>query len=167
MVQLIVEQQEIHTSLKINFELFCVHIKCVVVKNEEQIENSIKSFNTKNEIVTGDQIKIECLYDAFADTIKTQSEEFQERDSGWALEKILYLEVNICKYSSYIRLPEVIQNKKAVIYVKNEDDACFAWAVVSAMYPAQRDSCRTTSYPHYADTDISLNFKDINIYFTF
>ncbi|XP_066595460.1 uncharacterized protein [Prorops nasuta] len=54
--------------------------------------------------------------------------EFQERDSGWALEKI---------YRCQIQLSSSIMCKKAVINVKTSDNACFAWSVTASLYPAQ------------------------------
>ena len=39
------------------------------------------------------------------------------------------------KGSSYISLPPFIANKQAVINVKNNDDKCFKWAVLSALHP--------------------------------
>ncbi|XP_018404863.1 PREDICTED: uncharacterized protein LOC108781408 [Cyphomyrmex costatus] len=38
------------------------------------------------------------------------------------------------------------------------DNACFAWAVVAALYPAKRNTERESSYPHYSKV---LNFADI------
>merc|ERR1712074_123617 len=75
--------------------------------------------------------------------------------------KTLYL--NIAKYeplkgSSFIDLPKVIKNKKAVINVKNKDDACLFRAIVSALYPATKSSDRPSSYPDYKDI---LNTKGI------
>ncbi|XP_025835969.1 uncharacterized protein LOC112906290 [Agrilus planipennis] len=35
---------------------------------------------------------------------------------------------------------------------RNDDQACFAWAITSALYPAQANPQRTTSYPHYSRT---------------
>lgn len=64
--------------------------------------------------------------------------------------------ININKYtpqigSSYIDLPSEIKRKQACINVKNSDDACFAWAIVSALYPVAhgRHPERTSSYPDY------------------
>ncbi|XP_070171333.1 uncharacterized protein [Polyergus mexicanus] len=39
--------------------------------------------------------------------------------------------------------------KKAVINVQSNDNACFAWAVVAALYPAEKNADRESSYPHY------------------
>ncbi|XP_055388367.1 uncharacterized protein LOC129616887 [Condylostylus longicornis] len=55
--------------------------------------------------------------------------------------------------SSYIKLPHAIIKKKACINVKNYDNACFAWAIVSALCPVNENSDRITQYPHY-DFDV-------------
>lgn len=97
-------------------------------------------------------------------TIKGKMEEFQERDSGWTLVYIDYLEVNFnciktLRGSSYTPLPLPIQKKKACVNVKNQDQACFAWAVLSALYPRNKNSDRVSSYPNYKD---GLNIENIN-----
>lgn len=74
---------------------------------------------------------------------------------GWALERIAFVEINVNKYSplcgsSYIKLPKSIENKKAVINVENQDPYCFAWAVTSALYPANGHTSDTSSYPHFS-----------------
>ncbi|XP_050505347.1 uncharacterized protein LOC126883727 [Diabrotica virgifera virgifera] len=79
----------------------------------------------------------------------------KERDSGFALNRIVSLEVNINRYeigngSSYIKLPESIQKKRACINVKNSDQACFYWAIVSALYPAKAHKELPSSYPWYS-----------------
>jgi len=95
--------------------------------------------------------------------ILTSLEEFQERDSGWALSRILNLTVNANKYNPlhagcYIKLPREIMMKRAVINVQSMDNACFAWSVVAALHPAERNTERESSYPHYTTV---LNLKDI------
>jgi len=93
----------------------------------------------------------------------TSLEEFQERDSGWALSRILNLTINVNKYDPlhagcYIELPREIKLKRAVVNVQSTDNACFAWSVVAALYPAERKPERVSSYPHYSTV---LNFEDI------
>ena len=45
--------------------------------------------------------------------------------------------------SSYICLPKKLEDKKAVINVRNENDhECFKWAITSAVYPKEKDSQR-------------------------
>ena len=68
-------------------------------------------------------------------------EDFQEGDSGWALHKIISLGININKYeigtggATYNISPDQTLKKQACINVKNDDEKCFAWAIVSALYP--------------------------------
>nr|CAI5841577.1 unnamed protein product [Callosobruchus analis] len=92
-----------------------------------------------------------------------QLQEFQEKDSGWALKRVVNLGVNINLFnpmrgSSYIHLPPQIRKKKACVNVKNDDQAGFAWAVVSALYPAEIHSDRINMYPPYSSI---LNLKGI------
>ncbi|KYN20689.1 hypothetical protein ALC57_06948 [Trachymyrmex cornetzi] len=82
-------------------------------------------------------------------------EEFQERDSGWALSRILNLAVNANKHNPlragcHIKLPREIMLKRAVINVQSAGDACFAWSVVAALHPASKHVERVSSYPHYS-----------------
>jgi len=94
----------------------------------------------------------------------TSLEKFQERDSGWALSRIINLLINnINKYNPlhagcYIELPREIKLKRAVINVQTTDNACFAWSVMAALHPAERNSGQESSYPHYTSV---LNMKDI------
>jgi len=90
-------------------------------------------------------------------------EEFQERDSGWALSRILNLTINVNKYNPlhagcYIELPRKIKLKRAVVNVQFTDNACFAWSVVAALHPAEKHSKQKTSYPDYTSV---LNLTDI------
>ena len=91
-------------------------------------------------------------------------EEFQERDSGWALSRILNLIINVNKYNLMragcrMDMPREIKLKRAVINVESTDNACFAWSVVAALHPAERHVERKSSYPHYTTV---LNLKDID-----
>ncbi|XP_029674784.1 uncharacterized protein LOC115242537 [Formica exsecta] len=49
----------------------------------------------------------------------------------------------------HIKLPRAIIMKRAVINVQSKDNACFAWSVVAALYPAERNAERESSYSHY------------------
>jgi len=63
----------------------------------------------------------------------TSLEEFQERDSGWTLSRILNLTINVKKYNPlhaecYIELPREIKLKRAIVNVQSTNNACFAWS---------------------------------------
>jgi len=84
----------------------------------------------------------------------TSFEEFQERDSGWALSQILNLTVNVNKCNPMragcnVAVPSKIAARKAVVCVKSMDDKCLAWSVVASLYPAEHNVDRQSSYPHY------------------
>lgn len=149
---------QIHKQIKVNLQLFCYYVKFV----DDEVLRDLKSFNTKNVNIIlfddgGGSFNFESFYLNMISSLTTKCEEFQERDSGWSLEKIEFLELNINKWtplrggSSYIPLAKWVQKKHAVINVNNKDNACFLWSVVAAMYPADRNSNRVSSYPMYKD----------------
>ncbi|EZA55452.1 hypothetical protein X777_04751 [Ooceraea biroi] len=94
--------------------------------------------------------------------ILSSPDEFQERDSGWALSKILNLTVNVNKYNPMrvgcvIDIPRAIQAKRAVVNVRAEDNACFAWAVIAALYSSARHADRKAQYPDFTSVlDVSV-----------
>ncbi len=49
---------------------------------------------------------------------------------------------------SYIELPEKLAAKKAIVNVQN-DDKCFLWTILSALYPADKDAQRVSKYKSY------------------
>ena len=66
-------------------------------------------------------------------------EDFQQRGSGWVLDKLVALSLHPLEFdplraTSYIPLPTCIQNRKAVINVKNNDEKCFLWSVIAGLY---------------------------------
>ncbi|KAH9640122.1 hypothetical protein HF086_016053 [Spodoptera exigua] len=149
--QLLQMEVESNKHIKVNLELFCTYI--ITKRDEDEVITDLKSFNTKNVHL---QISsdLSSYYSETCANIMKKCEEFQERDSGWTLEKIEFLEINVNKYipmrgNSFIPLPDWIQRKHACVNVKNNDNACFFWAVVSALYPVDSNSDRPTSYPCY------------------
>lgn len=90
-------------------------------------------------------------------------EEFQERNSGWALRRIFDITVNLNKFNPmragcWTEIPESIRAKGAIINVKSHDNACFAWAVNAGLYSPAHSAHRCSSYPHYSTR---LNFDGI------
>ena len=103
------------------------------------------------------------VYKDFKDEIHAKASSFQERDSGWSLKRLMFLDVNINKFnpisaSSYIKLPKQIVDKKAILNIQNKDNGCFAWSITAAISHANGEPTRVSSYPHY---NTLLNFKDI------
>lgn len=136
-----------HTCIKVNVELFGIFM---LFKNNSQ---SMKSFVTKNKILY-QCFDFERYYDEVINSLKKKVEEFQERDSGWAFLNNSHLEININKFqplrgSSFIKLPKVIQNKKACLNIQNKDQCCFAWCITASLFPAKKHPERVSSYPDF------------------
>ena len=97
-----------------------------------------KPFNSKmTEIFEGSNID-EILSVMFA-YIKTQVENPALPKSGFTLDHIMHLDIDFHKLiltrgGSYIKLPEWIAKKKAVINPQNTDEECFKWAVIAALH---------------------------------
>ena len=88
------------------------------------------------------------LYD---DMTKEIEEELQKVDntegSGWVFLGVIKLVLHTTKWeplygSSYIPLDPYLANKKAIINMKNEDDKCFMWCVLRALYPKDKNAER-------------------------
>ena len=54
------------------------------------------------------------------------------------MDEIIEVQINTAEYqpllgSSYINLPKLISDKKAVVNVQNNDQKCFMWSILSAL----------------------------------
>src|SRR5688572_17299519 len=89
-------------------------------------------------------------------------ESYTKEGSGWRLKRVMALDICIANYQpfrgkSYFPTPKYIP-PRTVINVKNEDNRCFEWQSLAAIYPAERNPQRPTKYlPHLK----KLNFTGI------
>ena len=94
------------------------------------------------------------------DQLEKHVDKFTNNGSGWTLESVMSLSVNIAKYaplkgSSYIELPKYLKDKKAIVNVKNEDNKCLKWALLSALHPAKKDPQRVNKYMQFKELRFS------------
>ena len=92
---------------------------------------------------------------AFSD-IEKRIEKWTREGSGWTVTKVLNVYLDFAKYtplkgSSYIELPKYLKNKKAIVNVRNEDNKCLKWALLSALHPAKKDPHRVNKYMHFKE----------------
>lgn len=155
-------------SIKVN-TVFCGEF---IINKAEEIIQERKYMNTKNMPIYKDTDLTKWFLENVQNPILTDLEEFQEKNSGWTLSKIINLAVHINKFtpqlgSSYVELPKEIKLKHACINIRNQDNACFAWSVVSALHPVDFNSNRPSSYPHYSNVlklaglQFPITFKQI------
>lgn len=157
-------------SCKINQELFAYYVKQNHIKtattenNEDEDIIDLKSFNTKFKIIIT-TTNLQEVYDEFAERLLKKSEEFQERDSGWALYAVSHLIVNINHYQpmrggTYIELPKEIADKHACVNIQNNDNFCIAWCILAATHPIKNNSHRIQNYIQYFD---EINLDNISL----
>lgn len=137
-----------HKLMKINFELFVLYR---LPKNEEL---SLKSFNTKYAILN-QGTDIMNLYKECVEKLICKCSEFELSESGWTIEEVSHLEMNVAKYNplkagNFIPLPPRIKNTKSCLNILNMDNHCFLWCIIAYMYPAKNNPNRVSSYPHYS-----------------
>ena len=66
-------------------------------------------------------------------------ENFEREGSAWQISQIIKLDINIAQYSpisgsSYVKLPAILQAKKAILNIQNNDEYCFKWSVLPHLY---------------------------------
>lgn len=147
LTQLIMKCINKHNCIKINFELFAYFL--LPKTNETQL----KSFVTKYQIINHSTDFNE-LFLNLSHIFKTKLAEFEQCESGWSYLSMSHLEINVNKYcplrgGMFIDLPKSIKHTKSCVNIKNNDNCCFLWCIVAALYPTKNNVCRTKSYPHY------------------
>ena len=96
-------------------------------------------------------------------TIETNIDKGTREGSGWVVTRVMCLYVNIAKYqpltgSSYMELPDTLKSKKAIINVKNDDQKCLMWSLLSARHSVKKNAQRVNKYFGFAK---ELNFTGI------
>lgn len=101
--------------------------------------------------------------------VKTKVDEVMLEGSGFTLSKIERLTVQIFKYeplrgSGSISLPKILQKKRSIVNIRNSDEQCFKWAILSALHHDEVHAenrnkvTDVASYRRWAD---ELNFNNI------
>jgi hypothetical protein len=130
-----------HHQVKFNFALSCIYLKPSKAQSDlpigKEFIHSTKMTDLLQEFDMEDRI-LQHLSE-----LNSKMDEFQERDSGWALFKINFLEVNVNKFiplrgDCFTELPKFIKDKKAVINIANNDNRCFEYAVNASLHPSNR-----------------------------
>ena len=102
------------------------------------------------------------IYNEMVDEIEEEIQKAIEAvGSGWRFKKVIKLVLHTTKWeplygSSYIPLDSYLANKKAIINMQNEDDKCFMWSVLRALYPKDTN-------PQRVDNDLKSKQDSINM----
>ena len=120
------------------------------------------AFHSKDLKLVLEGTDISELYDEMADEIEEEIQKVNEDEgSSWRYEEVISLVLHTTKWqpfygSSYIPLDPYLANKKAIINMKNEDDKCFMWCVLRALYPKN-------DHPERLDKDLKSKQDIINM----
>lgn len=90
-ILLVEKSLETSKTVKINFELYGLYLLAASKQHE------VKSFNSQYSFVSP-STDLEQLFLEYRDILITKTSQFTERGSGWALVKLLFLELNINKF---------------------------------------------------------------------
>lgn len=120
-------------------------------------------FRTPHPIITLYPQQLSEQLNEAMETVAERMSIFAQAGSGWTLEQNQALILEMVDYqpiggTSYIELPKDIYDTKSIVNVKNEDQKCFMWSVLSALYPAEHNPQRVIHYESFQD---ELNFTGI------
>ena len=121
--------------------------------------------STSRELYEADDID-ELLNSTLEELFK-RIDTFESKGSGWVIHKLLNLVLHVdhlvpLRASSYIPTPLYIAAKKAVVNVKNADNACFMWAYLSATHPVDHSS-HPERVNKYKQHQSELNMRGIDL----
>ena len=125
-----------------------LYLHCYMTRLEERtmpVEFAFHSCGLKLVLEGTDTSK---LYNDMTDEILEEFQKVNTKEgSGWTFLVVKKLVLHVTKWepiygSSYIPLDPYIANKKAIINMKNEDDKCFMWCVLRALYPKDKNAER-------------------------
>lgn len=108
-------------------------------------------FHTRPQVVTdGQPLDMASI---LAD-LNNQVENFNRRGSGFVLDRIINFVLCVNTYrplhgNTYIPTPDWLKKKHCVVNVQNNDEKCFMWAVLSALYPVEKNAQRMSNYVAY------------------
>ena len=117
------------------------------MQREEKDENGVPFINIKPfNFHSRKEFNLEAtdeneLYNVMVDRIEEEIQKVEQAEgTGWYFHSVICLELHTAEWaplsgSSYIELPEILKNKKAITNMKNDDNKCFLWCVLRALNP--------------------------------
>ena len=160
-------------NVKVNLVLVCDMEQQLVDKDGNYNFKEDQAYFRSDEKKVLKSTNIERLIDKSVKEINEDFDKYQENGSGWYFKNVKELQLNVVEYtphkgSSYIKLPDWIKNKKAIINMKNKDDKCFIWCVLRYLHPKPRDNERISDLKKYEKELVTkgikfpMSIKDIN-----
>ena len=130
-----------------------INARYVKVSDDDERITSEPVFRSETVAAVNEEDVEEQLAEAMR-VVYTAAEDFLAEGSGWSFEEVLSIVVHTVAYqplmgNSYVKTPEFIAKKKAVINIKNEDDKCIVWSILAQLHPAASNVCLVNQYRRY------------------
>ena len=132
----------------------------VLMSQGERVEEfAFRSKGLKLILMETDENEI---YDEMVEEIEEEMQKAQDAvGSGWRFYKVIKLVLHTTRWDplyggTYIPLDPYLANKKALINMQNEDEKCFMWSVLRALYPKDTN-------PQRIDKDLKSKQNTINM----
>ena len=153
-----------HRNIKVRFVLVCL-MEQMGKSSDGKSSLTIQDkayFNSETHINLRSTDVKEILFKVFRSILENITI-YQQNGSGWYFREIVHLEIHTADFnpmrgSSYIRLPDWIMRKKAIVNIQNKDEKCFLWCVLRYLHPIGRKDFRITDLKQKEN---SLNTKGI------
>ena len=141
-----------------------LYLHCLMERIATTGDKVIKefAFHSKDLKLVLEETEESELYNEMVEEIEEEIQKVQNAEgSGWQFLKVIKLVLHTTKWeplygSSYIPLDPYLANKKALINMQNEDDKCFMWSVLRALYPKD-------NHPERIDKDLKSKQDSINM----
>ena len=125
---------------KVKLILSCM-LEKVDLKSDEVIAKEA-AFHSKTE-VNLESTDCNELLSKMSETVLETITPFQRQGSNWRFHSVLSRDIHTVEDvplggSSYIQLSKFLAAKKAITYLKNDEDECFKWALIQALNPVEK-----------------------------
>ena len=120
------------------------------------------AFHSKGQKLILEGTNEEDIYNEMVEEIEEEIQKVGDAEgSGWVFLEVEKLVLHTTRWDpinagSYIDLPPFLKNKKAIINMKNEDNECFKWCVLRALYPKD-------NHPERIDNDLKSKKDTLNM----
>ena len=152
---------------KVRLKLCCMMDKPDIKSGE--IKSYEAPFYSGDNEINLESVNLDELYTTMKEGIKENMTKFQREGSNWTFSSIINLSIYTDKYrplrgATYIKLPEKLRVKRAIINMKNRngalvDDQCFKWSVVRAVDILRNKHCE---HPERVDKNLQSEAKKYN-----
>lgn len=147
-------------SSRIRF-IICMDIKFYKRETNDSIKENDFYFCSYTERILS-KYQIEDKVNNAIEKILSSVETFVRFGSGWVIDKIKFVDLNLGYYNDlyggcgFVMLPKELKVKHCLLHIKNTDNRCFLYCILGKLFPNKCNKNRVSSYNKYLKR---LNFS--------